>query len=89
MEMSPLQEAWQIRVTTQTMRIKAQTAYLEAKGQRIRAREQQECLHLQQAMPGAHAWVIELTAWLLVARDLDADGNRALSAGEIFERWRS
>jgi hypothetical protein len=65
MDVSPLQEAWQIRVTTRTMRIKAQTAYLEAKRQQMRAREQQECLRLQQAMPGAHAWVIELAAWLL------------------------
>jgi hypothetical protein len=89
MDMSPLQEAWQIRVTTRTVRIKAQTAYLEAKRQQMRAREQQECLHLQQAMPDAHAWVIELTAWLLVARDLDAGGNRVLSAGKSFERWRS
>jgi len=73
MDMSALQQqAWQIQIAVRARRIKVKTAYLDAQRQQIRAREQQERLRLQDAMPDAPALVIELTAWLLVARHLDA-----------------
>ena len=65
-----------------TMRIKAQTAYLDAQWQQTRALEQREHLRLQRAMPDANAWILDLTTWLLVARDLDVGGDGGLRAGD-------
>jgi hypothetical protein len=71
MEMHSLSAAWQIRLVMQALRIQAQIAYLDAQRQQKRVREERECARLQHAMPDAHAWTIDLTARLLVARDLD------------------
>ncbi len=72
MDMHSLPYAWQIHLVMRALRIKAQIAYRDAQQQQRQVREQRECARLQHAMPDAHAWVIELTARLLVARDLDA-----------------
>jgi hypothetical protein len=62
MDVTPQQHAWQIWMVMRTMRIKAQTAYLDAQGQQTRAPEQRERLCLQHAMPDANAWILDLTA---------------------------
>lgn len=85
MDVTPQQHAWQIRMTTRTMRIKAQSAYLDAQRQQTRTREQRERLRLQRAMPDANAWVLDLTAWLLVARDLDVEGDGGLNTNDSSE----
>jgi hypothetical protein len=76
MDLNPLQQARQIRMTMRTMRIKAETAYLEAQRKQTWMREQQESLCLQHTMHDAPRLVIGLTAWILVVRDLDAGGDR-------------
>jgi hypothetical protein len=63
-------------MTVRAMRIKAETAYLEAQRKQIWVREQQESLRLQHTMSDAPRMVIDLTAWILVDRDLDAGGDR-------------
>jgi hypothetical protein len=77
MEGNPLQEAWHLDLAVRTRRSQAQTAALDAQRQRLRGRAQRECRRWHHAMPGAHAWVVDLTAWLLVARGLDAGGDGA------------
>jgi hypothetical protein len=76
MDVSPLQQARHIRMTVRAMRIRAETAYLEAQRRQIWVRERQESLRLQHTMPDAPRMVIDLTAWILVNRDLDAGGDR-------------
>jgi hypothetical protein len=46
MDLNPLQQARQIRMTVRTTRIKAETAYLEAQRKQTWVREQQESLRL-------------------------------------------
>ena len=65
------QRAWHMRVTAQAMGIRAMTACLTAQRQWVRVREQWERLRLQQAMPEAHALSLEVTARIMVARNLD------------------
>jgi hypothetical protein len=77
MDLNPLQQARQIQMTVRTMRIKAETAYLEAQWKQIWVREQQESLRLQYTMPDVPRLVIDLTARILVVRNLDAGGGRA------------
>lgn len=62
MDLSPLQQARQIYMTARAMRIKAETAYLEAQRKQIWAREQQESLRWQHPMHDAPRMVIALTA---------------------------
>ena len=76
MELNPLQQARQIGMTVRTMRIKAETAYLEAQRKQTWVREQQDTLRLQHTMHDAPRLVIDLTAWILVVRNLDAGGDR-------------
>jgi hypothetical protein len=76
MDLNPLQQARQIRMTVRTMRIKAETAYLEAQRRQTWVREQQENLHLQHTMHDTPRLVIDLTAWILVVRDLDTGGDK-------------
>jgi hypothetical protein len=66
------QRAWHMRMTAQAMRIRATTAHLAAQRKWVRVREQRERLRLQQAMLEANALSIELTARIMVARNLDA-----------------
>jgi hypothetical protein len=75
MDLNLLQQARQIRMTMRTTRIKAETAYLEAQRKQTWVREQQESLRLQHTMHDAPHLVIDLTAWILVVRDLDAGGD--------------
>jgi hypothetical protein len=73
MDLTSLQQrAWHMRVTAQAMGIRAMTAHLTAQRQWVRVREQCERLRLQQAMLEANALSIELTARIMVARNLDA-----------------
>ena len=76
MDLNPLQQARQIQMTVRTMRIKAETAYLEAQRKQTWVREQQEGLRLQHTRHDDPRAVIDLTAWILVVRDLDAGGDR-------------
>ena len=76
MELTPLQQARQIGMTVRTMRIKAETAYLEVHRKQTWVREQQDSLRLQHTMHDAPRLVIDLTAWILVVRNLDAGGDR-------------
>jgi hypothetical protein len=76
MDLNPLQQARQIQITVRTMRIRAETAYLEAQRKQIWVREQQESIRLQHTMPDAPRLVIDLTARILVVRNLDAGGGR-------------
>ena len=76
MGLTPLQQARQIGMTGRTMRIKAETAYLEAQRKQTWVREQQDSLRLQHTMHDAPRLVIDLTAWILVVRNLDAGGDR-------------
>ena len=76
MDLHPLQQGRQIRMTVRTMRIKAETAYLEAQRKQTWVREQQESLRLQHMMHDARRVVIDLTPWILVVRDLDVGGDR-------------
>jgi hypothetical protein len=75
MELNPLQQARQIGMTVRTMRIKAETAYLEAQRKQSWVREQQDSLRLQHTMHDAPRLAIDLTAWIFVVRDLDAGGD--------------
>jgi hypothetical protein len=56
MGLNPLQQARPIQMTVRSLRIKAETAYLDAQRKQIRGREQQEGLRLQHTMHGAPAW---------------------------------
>jgi hypothetical protein len=76
MALNPLQQARQIGMTVRTMRIKAETAYLEAQRKQTWVREQQDSLRLQHTMHDAPRLVTDLTAWILVVRNLDAGGDR-------------
>ena len=62
MDLTPLQQARQIQMRVRTMRIKAETAYLEAQPKQLWGREQQESLRLQHTMHDAPRLVIDLTA---------------------------
>jgi len=73
--MPPLQDAWHIRLVMRALRRQAQVAYLDAQWQQRRVREEREGARLRHAMPDANAWTIELTARLLVARDLDGEAE--------------
>jgi hypothetical protein len=76
MDLSPLQQARQIHLRVRAMRIKAETAYLEAQRKQIWAREQKESLRLQHTMHDAPRMVVDLTAWILVDRGLDAGNDK-------------
>jgi hypothetical protein len=56
MDLNPLQQARQIRMAVRTMRIKADTAYLEAQRNQTWMRQQQESLSLQYTMHDTPAW---------------------------------
>jgi hypothetical protein len=56
MDLNPLQQARQIRMTVRTTRIKAETAYREAQRKQTWVREQQESLRLQHTMHDAPTW---------------------------------
>lgn len=81
MEMIRLQQqAWRLWIAARARWVRAQTAILEAQRQQLWARTQAERRRLQQAMPEAHTWIIDLTAGILVARDLDADAPQGHEA---------
>jgi hypothetical protein len=60
----------------------AKTAAHAAQRQKVLAREQLERLRLQLAIPDAQALTIQLTARLLVARNLDANAPKGMRPGE-------
>ena len=66
------QRAWRLWIAARAVRRRAQTTTLDAQRHQLRVRTQAERRRLQQAMPEAHTEIIDLTAHILVARDLDA-----------------
>ena len=58
-------------VVAQEMQTAAEQTRQVHRRQQHEIRERRACELLRRLMPGANAWTIELTAQILVARDLD------------------
>jgi hypothetical protein len=81
MELIVLQkQAWEMRMTARAIRIMAKTATHAAQRQQVQAREQLERLRLRLAIPDARALTIQVTARLLVARNLDAKAPKGVGS---------